>query len=190
MKKCNNRGISLIELIIGMAITSIIIAAIILFMSAGSRGYQAAQCEISLQTEAQTTMNRIRDCVLEGNNIRYDSTNAVLTIYHSSGNGAAAADTMEIIWFNGSDHNLYLYRTTAGEKNSVLADISRGSVTEDNLMGEYVKDFWILPEDGFTYDGTGASGTTLTVGLQLEYKGREYKLEEDMKLRNRIVNIP
>ncbi|SHO53933.1 prepilin-type N-terminal cleavage/methylation domain-containing protein [Anaerocolumna xylanovorans] len=188
MKKSNNRGISLIELIIGMAISSIIIAAIILFMSAGSRGYQAAQSEISLQTEAQTIMNQIREYVLEGNNIEYDSGNAALTIYHSDGNAATTTDAMEIIWFNGSDHNMYLYHTTAGGKTSVMAAVQSGTVTEDNLMGEYVEGFEVSGK--LIDDRTGASGTTLTVSLRMKYNGREYKLAEDMKLRNRIVNIP
>lgn len=188
MKNSDNRGISLIELIVGMAISSIIIAAIILFMSAGSRGYQAAQSEISLQTEAQTVMNQIRECVLEGNNISYDSSKSVLTVYHSDGNAATTTDAMEILWFNSSDHNMYLYRTTAAGKASVLADIQSGTVTEDNLLGEYVESFEV--SGNLIDDSTGGHGTTITVSLQMKYNGKEYKMAEDMKLRNRIVTIP
>lgn len=188
MRIKDNQGITLVELIIGMAITSIVIGAIVMFMSAGSRGYQSAQSEISLQTETQTIMNQIRTRVLEGNNTQYDDN--VLTIYHSDGNAATTADAVELIWFNNINHNMYLYLTTIGQKDTVLTDIRNGVVREDNLMGEHVSGFKVTPSDLFTFESTGTSGTTITVELEMDYNNRSFSLSEDMKLRNRIVNIP
>lgn len=186
----SNQGITLIELIIGMAISSIVIGAIVMFMAAGSRGYQTAQSEISLQTEAQTIMNQIREHVLEGNNTQFDVTDKVLTIYHSDGNPGTTTDPVELIWFNSADHHLYLYNTTMSQKNTVLTDIRNGLTDIDNLMGEYVRDFTVTPGNLFTFDSTGTAGTTITVELQLSYNNRDFSLTEDMKMRNRIVTIP
>lgn len=190
MRIKDNQGITLVELIIGMAITSIVIGAIVMFMSAGSRGYQSAQSEISLQTETQTIMNQIRARVLAGNNTQYDDTSHVLTIYHSDGNAATTADAVELIWFNNINHNMYLYLTTISQKDTVLTDIRNGVVREDNLMGEHVSGFKVTPPDLFTFESTGTSGTTITVELEMNYNNRNFSLSEDMKLRNRIVNIP
>ncbi|HHV12643.1 MAG TPA: prepilin-type N-terminal cleavage/methylation domain-containing protein [Clostridiales bacterium] len=189
MKQRSNQGLTLLELILGMAISSIIIGAIILFMSAGSRGYQNAQDEISLQTEAQTIMNQIREYALEGNNIAYDGANHTLSIYHSDGNAATVTDPVEIIWFNSGDHNMYLYHTTEEQKGVILAGIGAGAVSMDKLLGEYVEGFSVAPEK-FVYDRNADSGTTLTVTLSMRYNGRTFEAVEDIKLRNKIVDIP
>ncbi len=187
--KLNNRGLTLVELILVMAISAIVIGAITIFMSAGSRSYKAAENEILLQTEAQTIMNQIRECVLEGNNIEYDAALGTLFIYHSDDNPATTADPMEIIWFNDEDKRLYLYNLTIGDKGAVVADITAGAASEDNLLGEYVESFSADPVM-FTSGRPGTSGNTLTVTVRLEYNDREFSVSEDIKLRNRIVDLP
>ncbi len=187
MLKNKNQGLTLIELILGMAISSIIIGAIIIFMSTSTKGYKAAESEISLQTEAQSIMNQISECVLEGNNVKYDGNS--LTIYHSDGNAATETDKVVIIWFNSTNHNMYLYNTTEAGRVSVMNSIGTGTVSEENLMGEYVKAFTASP-DRFTYDRTGKNSTTLTIDIKMEYNNRKFSATQAIKLRNKIVNIP
>lgn len=190
MIKRNNSGFTLVELILVMAITSIIIGAITVFMSASSRSYKAAESEISLQTEAQTIMNQISECVLEGNNVEYNESLRTLSIYHNDDDITTTTDPLEIIWFNQTNKNMYLYNTTIGDKDTIFDSISAGVVSLENLLGEYVDDFSVMPPYKFIYDPTGKKSTTLMVNIKMKHNDREFSLSEDIKLRNRIVNLP
>ena len=71
MKK-NNRGLTLVELIISIAISTIVVGAIASLMISGSQNYSSSKSETSLQMTAQETMSRISDLVVDANrNITY-----------------------------------------------------------------------------------------------------------------------
>lgn len=66
-KNCmkDQRGFTLVELLIGVVILSIVTAAVCSFIVIGSRSYAAANTEIMLQQEAQLAMNQISDVVID-----------------------------------------------------------------------------------------------------------------------------
>lgn len=198
MKKPNNHGMTLIELILAMAISVIIIAAIAMFISTGSKSYETSHDEISVQMEAQTILNQIGDLVQEGNNVFYASTlyatGPVLFIYHTD-QDSSTDDNMEIIWFDIGNHCMYLYKIKASEKDAKIQDIKNGNVEEDYLLGEYVTNFSAdtgiaSSKNQFIFDRTGSTSTTLTVYLALQDSTRSFTATQDIKLRNKIVNLP
>lgn len=195
MKKVNNKGITVVELILVMAITVIVIGALVLFMITSTRSYHAAESEISLQTEAQVIMNQISDTVIQGNNVLYNSTLNTLTVYHMD-DVDSNFDNMDVIWFREQDHKLYLYHITSeSEKNMIISRITNNMVSKENLLGEYVTQFFVdtgieTSPNQFVYDISGEYSTTLSVKLTLDYRGKTYSMTEDMKLRNKIINIP
>lgn len=198
MRKLNNQGMTLIELILAMVISLIVIAAITMFVSTSSRSYQTSHDEISVQMEAQTILNQIGDLVQEGNNVFYTSTlyasGPVLFIYHMD-QDSSTDDNMEIIWFDNRNHCMYLYKTTTSEKASVIQDIEHGNASEDNLLGEYLTDFRAdtgiaASPDQFVFDRTGSNSTTLTVTLSLQDNRRTFTAVQDIKIRNKIMNLP
>lgn len=187
MKKTNNRGITLVELIIALAISAIVIGAVILLMSAGSRGYQSQEREVSLQIEAQSVINQIKNLVIEGNNISY--TNNQLNIHHFD-TDASTFDPYEVIWLDSTSSRLYLFHVTTSEEKTQMEDEIRSrSGLEDNLLGEYVTSFAVSPES-LEFDRSGEKAALVTITLGMEYYDRSYDLTEDVKLRNRIVNHP
>jgi type II secretory pathway pseudopilin PulG len=195
MKKVNNKGMTLVELILVVAITVIVIGALVLFMTTSTRSYHTAESEISLQTEAQVIMNQISDTVIQGNNVLYNSTLHTLTIFHMD-EVDLNFDTIDVIWFREEDHKLYLYHITSEtEMNMVSSRINNNVVSKENLLGEYVTEFIVdtgieTSPNQFIYDISGKTSTTLSVKLTLDYMGKTYSMKEDMKLRNKIVNIP
>lgn len=195
MKKVNNKGITVVELILVVAITVIVIGALVLFMITSTRSYHAAESEISLQTEAQVIMNQISDTVIQGNNVLYNSTLNTLTVYHMD-DVDSNFDNMDVIWFREQDHKLYLYHITSeSEKNMIISRITNNMVSKENLLGEYVTQFFVdtgieTSPNQFVYDISGEYSTTLSVKLTLDYRGKTYSMTEDMKLRNKIINIP
>lgn len=67
--KRDNRGLTLIELIIAVAIASIILLAITIFISNALKSYRTAQNAIDLQMESHVLMEQIGAWVMEGNRI-------------------------------------------------------------------------------------------------------------------------
>ena len=64
MKK-NQKGFTLVELIIAVAIVAIVSVTIVSFMIAGSRSYASSSTETNIQQEAQIAMNQISDLIID-----------------------------------------------------------------------------------------------------------------------------
>lgn len=65
--KNNNRGLSLVELIIAVGMLTIVGAMIVSFVAITSRTYTNVSAESSVQEEAQLTLNQIKDLVIDAN---------------------------------------------------------------------------------------------------------------------------
>lgn len=61
----DSRGFTLVEMIIAIAILSIVAASITSFIVSGSRSYAASNTEIVVQQEAQLAMNQISDVIID-----------------------------------------------------------------------------------------------------------------------------
>lgn len=63
--KNNNRGISLVELLVALAIGSIAVSAVVVLLSQGVKGYTKQTIATQLQDDANITMNNISDAIME-----------------------------------------------------------------------------------------------------------------------------
>lgn len=61
----DQKGFTLVELLIGIVILSIVTAAVCSFIIVGSKSYAAANTEIMLQQEAQLALNQISDVLID-----------------------------------------------------------------------------------------------------------------------------
>ena len=79
-KRLGNKGFSLIEVIIALAIIMVVSCSIISFLLAGSSSYSSVITTTDLQKEAQLVMNQISDIVISAEKeVRYaDSTLEVI----------------------------------------------------------------------------------------------------------------
>ena len=149
----NNKGFSLIELIITVAILTIITSAILGFIVTGTKSYGNVNEEVELQQEAQLTFNQLSDLIIDSTNgIKYyyndnenkiiltDSditetvTSKTLAIYNTVKEaGVEKKYIYNIIW-KKSENKLYLRKDTIA---------ATGAVTKGTpeLMAEYVNDF-------------------------------------------------
>ena len=79
MKRINNKGFSLVELLVAFAIAAIAGVAVFGFMSFGSNSFRQTSNDVGLQYEQQLVVNQVRDYILESSNaINYVDTEKTL----------------------------------------------------------------------------------------------------------------
>ncbi len=71
MKKLDNRGLTLVELVIAIAISTMIVGAAGLFLYNAERTYRVAEHSVNLQMETQILMEQMSNWIMEGNRIYY-----------------------------------------------------------------------------------------------------------------------
>lgn len=87
--KQDNRGFTLVELIIGIAILGIVSVAVLGFMASGGRSFKRATTEVNLQFESQTVVNQLNDLLIEANDIKVfgSGIGTTLEIYQKDNRG-------------------------------------------------------------------------------------------------------
>lgn len=86
--KRDNRGLTLMELIIAIAMSTIIMAAAIMFINNALRSYRVASATIDLQMEAHVVMEQLGVWVMEGNYVvTNDDGTAKDTVLRQSAGG-------------------------------------------------------------------------------------------------------
>lgn len=65
----DNKGTSLLELVIAMAIASIILSILLFFINGAANVFKKANNEVNLQLEAQTTINQISKLAMEAESL-------------------------------------------------------------------------------------------------------------------------
>ena len=80
-KKHNNKGFTLTEVLVALAVSSVVITIVIAFISQGSRFYKTQSNTINLQNELQETSNVITDALQEATYLRITSNKDNLAVY-------------------------------------------------------------------------------------------------------------
>lgn len=83
-KKHNNKGFTLIEVLVALAVSSVVITIVIAFISQGSRFYKTQSNTINLQNELQETSNVITDTLQEATYLSITSYSKNLEVYTGS----------------------------------------------------------------------------------------------------------
>lgn len=83
-KKHNNKGFTLTEVLVALAVSSVVITIVIAFISQGSRFYKTQSNTINLQNELQETSNVITDALQEATYLSITSNSKNLEVYTGS----------------------------------------------------------------------------------------------------------
>lgn len=164
VKKIDNQGFTLVELMIGIAILSLLSISIITFIGYGTRNYRKAQEEVTLQVEAQTIINQLSDLIIEANNVKYRED--TLTIYQN--------DAKYIITLESSSNQLLYEKVLAGE-------VASG---DKKLYGQYVTSLSIIDT------GENDLNKTIQISIDLKKNSTNYKIQDHyVTIRNKIKRI-
>ena len=204
MKK-NNRGLTLVELIISIAISTIVVGAIASLMISGSQNYSSSKSETSLQMTAQETMSRISDLVVDANrNITYrvkeaDGGSYVNVIKDSVYDTLAAAAVTptsdsgvekELIVYSRDKIYLLNWRTSTDEIRYKEITVADGVYDPDPMVDSSDVNSWDLLADhvvSFAVDLTDLDIHTLSVKCGFQYQERTYLANNNIALRNAIT---
>jgi prepilin-type N-terminal cleavage/methylation domain-containing protein len=172
MKK-NNRGFSLVELVVVVAILAVVGVAVMGFLTTSSNLFKHVSTDVDLQEEAQITMNQLENLLINAEaGVNYTANE--LCIYNT--------DSRYVITWDDTKNVLNYrkeMRTSDGSGGYLLTFDS----ATDALMSEYVKSFVVT---------TSSSGsmTIVNVALGMEKGDKTYSTNQNFSLRNSVVINP
>lgn len=190
--KQDNRGITLMELMIAITITVVVMGAATLFIRTALKSYDAASNTIDLQMESQIVMEQISTWIMEGNKVKVIDGDT-LVIYHiprqiesskfpSSLDSSDRPDMTISKRIIGVENGKLYMKVVSPVDLSTDADVSltASDAVIENCIGEYVIEF--TP----TVDATNQD--EVTVSMRLKEGTQEYELSNLVKIRNELRN--
>jgi len=141
----DNRGFTLVELLVAMAVLMIVLVEVYSVMSSSSTIFSKSSSEIALQAESQQVKTQIEDLMIDCNGrIDYDDANHKISILNKGGINCyeitwkpADADNAGTIYGYGQVY-IQKFGTATGASNDTLV---MGSAVDSSpvLMADYVR---------------------------------------------------
>ena len=174
----NNKGFSLIELIVAIAILAIAGVTIFGFVVNTSNSYSRTNKEVKLQYEQQLAVNQIRDMIVESDKgIYFDAASKSLALYGAVKKDDAGVKCypVTVIRFMEPDGKMYF-----GTKDfSSVSEITFAEVSTSKLLSENIKEFNV--------DLTKVKKDKVQFQVTFIVGDKEQKVTETVALRNRLV---
>lgn len=179
----DNKGITLVELLIAIAISAIIVGAATFFLMTAHKNYKEASASIDLQSETQILMEQMGTWIMEGNRVNAESVTVgaakkdKLVIYQIPRTITATDKASKrVIWLSSS-RKLYMKKFTGindPDLDSTDIDTNADEVQE-NCIGEYVTGF--VPS---------VDGAKVSISLEMTQSKESYQIQNDFKVRNTL----
>ena len=168
--KPDNKGTTLIELIVAISISVVILGIVASFLWQSTNYYRRSSEDISLQMEAQTILNQLKDMIVEADCVAFDNTVEPTVLKIQQGEELLYEISLS-----------YVGKTLDFVKviKEVDGTISR---TMPQLFGQYVEHFHVSDT------GDGDSSIKVSFTLQGDYSKYEVK-DSLISLRNQIKPI-
>ncbi|NCB51810.1 MAG: type II secretion system protein [Clostridia bacterium] len=179
----NNKGFSLIELIISIAILGIVAVAALGFMVSGTRGFSSVSSNVSLQYKSQLAMNYIQEYVIDCNTGICFQNNTLYVIDSETVTNAETGDD-EIVF------NVHIFKYVSGDEAIYYME----STATYQATGEY--SFTVSDPDPLTdllTDGVSSFSVSLsgisqvseaTVSIDFFLRSRTFSGSQTIALRN------
>ncbi len=146
-----NRGLTLVELLITIAILSIVVASATSFMITGSKSFTKGNADSELQREAELTVNQVEDMVID--------TNGGLTVeYEFENPGAGEGEDKGAV--TRTELTMYHAEKETDETGAEVLDYVKESVVWNPAGGDDVKDKIYYSKWNVSYDSDSGSFVT------------------------------
>lgn len=181
--KDDNAGFSLVELLVAIAIFSIVSIAFFEFLTVAVRHYQKETMEVEIQYEAQLAVNQLQDLMIDAKKGVSYTVNGITNIQSDADIVAGTTvNSKEVIVYNTDRY--YVVKWNVADKELVYSEYKREAdgtwteVADEQLMAEYISEFSV---DLSLYD----RNSSIVIDALFE-KDREYRVTQNVKLRNQI----
>ncbi len=189
--KRNNKGYTLVELMITIAIFGIVMIGIAMIMRTTSVSYVNGSNEVAMQTEVQIVANQVEELLVDiGNKTTVGADGTVTTTNASIGSGTKDGYVEYYIYdqASGTRYNI-VHKDDTDElwfcKTSLTA--SSPDLSGYSLMAEYVSIFDI---DGFSQtDGDADRDNKVTIEITMDKDGYTYEVSREVFFRNAVEDI-
>ncbi len=161
MKKLNNKGLSLVELIIAVGIFALVMVVVFRMMVVSTKSYTEGNDEINAQNEAQMLMNHLDNIISDASEVT--KAGGIYTIKRGT------SSTAKVVIVNYLNGKLYYY-----EKGQVAGG---SSPTDTYLMSDDVSAFYMNLSNI-------ESHRYVSVDLTVTKAGRSYTATKNIFLRN------
>lgn len=165
----NNKGYTLVELLVAMAIFAIIMAEIGTMMNHSSKLYLNGTYEVDLQTEAQQIVQQMEELLIDAN----------VSVNVTPNASGLSVNNIEIVNHDSSYRIVYVQPDPSVSYGNIYLT-STGPYTADNqLMGEFVESISLNMAEY-------ASSSKITLEVLLRNDKYTYATSKDIYLRNDI----
>ena len=186
-RQMDHRGLSLIELIVSIAILSIVVGAIFGFFLFSMRSYNKDSGETNVQREAQMTVNRLQNQIVNTTTgIGKDDAEMLsavhrLYLYTRVMQKDGNVQRRKITIYQ-QDHSLmYGYSYDVVDENDQVIAGMVGTVA-DTEIADYVRNFYV--------DLTKLeTDQQVTVHLEFEDQKKSYATDNTISLRNQLTDV-
>lgn len=193
-----NRGLTLVELLVTIAILSVVLLVATSFMTTGSRSFARGSADTQVQKEAELAVNQMEDMIIDVNggvDLKKDDATGdrELILYNAGGESGTVDYTKESIIYKAADQKILC------SKWKVRYDVASASYVVDSaeytnqLLAENVTGFEADLSD--VYEDTASDGSTIEIVKSVQFKvGYEdgtgkanYATSPIITLRNRMM---
>lgn len=191
----DNRGFSLVELIIAVAIAGIVGASVFGFMQVGAKTFSYNSSDVNLQSESQLAFNQMQDLIIDtAVGVQYYAKNGTSLTEVGSDSEIASTDDKLLrlnnmdkvydIWWDRDAQNLIYneYNANYDSSTGTVTPITPAVVDDSNgLMSEYITDFSVDLS-------RLVSSRVVRIDLTYEKGGRVLATSHNITLRNQVVS--
>ena len=190
-----NKGFSIVELLIAVAIAAIVGASVFSFMSVGAKTFSFNSADVNIQNESQLAFNQMQELIIDtavGVEYYNKDTNSIIgtdTLADDSYDKLLRLYNLDVIyeiWWDHDDEKLYYSEYAAHvessvSENKVIKNDPSNPEVGDALMSEYIT--------GFAVDLSRLiSNRVVRVDFTYEKGGRKQSSSHNITLRNQVVS--
>lgn len=185
-KRCDNRGFTLIELVVAMAISGVVALLVGTLMYNASKWFSSESAKATIQNELQEVSEQLDDTLMEAMALSIEKDGEVTYIYTGERNDDGT-------WKEVNDSN----RVIIVKNNKIWIRTEKpanvDAQSEGYLITDKIKDFSIqvnqVTERVDVSAGTNGYTTnpmSVRVKLTLELNKRQAVLDKDIRMRNKF----
>lgn len=187
--KLNNKGFSLVELMLAVLVSTIVFGAITALITFASQSMRDTNARVELQTQAKDAINHIESYCMESVAATWDESNQVLILYTNKkdakavSSGAVSADHIDSLtsntyayWFR--DDCVYFGKCSSSEAESVV-NITGLPADDVYLLADHVESFKCNVKKN-----SNSRKYSIDVDLNFKDEKTEYSCQHEVYIRN------